>query len=211
MSDHYAATRLRAEAPIDPSLPPTIPFKKILKSQIARFHSYVDRIAGPDACWPWLGKPNKEGYGRINFVGDVYLAHRVAFYLSGQELLPGKMVCHRCNNRICCNPSHHYAGDKKTNGKDMVEAGRCGHMTHPHRVRRGENNGNSVLNDIQVVEARDLYAFGYAASFLAKKYGIDYTNMVRAITGVNYSHLPSATQLRSGRQDASRIAVTGLV
>jgi hypothetical protein len=62
-----------------------------------------------ESCWPWTGKPNAAGYGRINKGrrGDgVILAHR-AVYEALVGLIPDDLVIdHLCRNPICVNPWH---------------------------------------------------------------------------------------------------------
>src|SRR5574342_701445 len=70
------------------------------------FWSRVDRSAGPDACWPWLGARNPKGYGRRHFRGAVTLAHRVAFILTKGKIPEGHTIDHLCRNRACQNPAH---------------------------------------------------------------------------------------------------------
>lgn len=88
------------------------------------FWKKVDRSGGVDACWPWLRALTDQGYGTLSIGGGkTDRSHRVALRLSGIEVSSGAVVCHRCNNTRCCNPSHLYVGDAKTNAADMVASG----------------------------------------------------------------------------------------
>lgn len=81
---------------------------KMSPEAIAKFWAKVDKSGGPDACWPWLGRCNRDGYGHAYVTGhraDVR-AHRVACALVGMEQPEGLEADHRCNNRPCCNPAH---------------------------------------------------------------------------------------------------------
>jgi hypothetical protein len=60
------------------------------------------RVAGPDDCWPWLGRTDGNGDG----VYDGRTAHRYAYELAGRLLPSGASLEHRCGNRWCVNPHH---------------------------------------------------------------------------------------------------------
>lgn len=84
---------------------------------VARFWAKVDRSGGPDACWPWTGSLNGNGYGLFSFERRSVRAHRFAFLLAHGEF-PRQMTDHTCHNgsgcrggracphRACCNPRH---------------------------------------------------------------------------------------------------------
>ena len=60
-----------------------------------------------DACWPWLGTLNSDGYGVFRVKGRQYRAHRVAYMdATGNDPGTGYVVDHTCRNRACCNPRH---------------------------------------------------------------------------------------------------------
>ncbi len=78
-----------------------------------RFWHYVDKSAGPDACWPWTGGIQSEGYGAFYWQGKKIGAHVLAYLLAnGLEVMPENTphVDHvrakGCRMRHCCNPAH---------------------------------------------------------------------------------------------------------
>lgn len=91
---------------------------------IARFWLYVDKSAGPDACWPWTRatrggnhsehrKRGRKGiYGAFWFLGRVEYAHRIAYMVTKGEIPEGFEVDHECESIVgvaeplCCNPAH---------------------------------------------------------------------------------------------------------
>jgi hypothetical protein len=93
-----------------------------------RFWSYVDKSPGPDACWPWTGSLQTEGYGVIYWKGRQALAHRIAYLLERGEV-PRDMphVDHvralGCRLRNCCNPAHLEAVTQAENNR-RAPAGR---------------------------------------------------------------------------------------
>ena len=95
------------------------------RSLADRLWGRVDRSAGPDGCWPWLGCLNRTGYGQIaDEEGALQLTHRVALSLSlGRPLTA--FALHHCDNPPCCNPAHLYEGTQADNIRDMVARGRA--------------------------------------------------------------------------------------
>jgi len=71
-------------------------------------------------CWGWLGAKTN-GYGSVptGVAKQWRYAHRVSFELHKGS--PKNLVCHKCDNRECCNPEHLYDGTYSQNSKDMVE------------------------------------------------------------------------------------------
>lgn len=93
--------------------------------QEAKFWALVDRGA-EGACWLWTAGQSGDGYGihRLRFYFRDS-AHRIAFAL-GNGVEPGEgHVCHTCDVPLCCNPSHLFLGDAKTNALDKVQKGRA--------------------------------------------------------------------------------------
>jgi len=98
-----------------------------------RFWSKVQH-GSTDACWPWLHSTTKKGYGKFNFNGKGWMAHRLAWAIHHQrEPLPDEAVCHQCDTPACCNPTHLWVGSRKDNLRDMVAKGRHG-ATRPRAL-----------------------------------------------------------------------------
>lgn len=63
------------------------------------------KVDGP--CWLWQGRRNRNGYGRVRWLGKEPVVHRLIFELVRMVDIPDKHVLdHRCEIRNCCNPGH---------------------------------------------------------------------------------------------------------
>ena len=117
--------------------------KNILETFCTRYD--IDPNTG---CWNWNGKAKVSiGYGRINYNGKSYLAHRFSMMIHGKDPT-GYFVCHHCDNPKCVNPEHLYLGDAKTNAADAIKRGRW-------RTQYGDSNRSSKLTSADVILIRD--------------------------------------------------------
>lgn len=83
-----------------------------------RFWRNVDCSGGPDACWPWKGAVDNNGYGQSKHAhgGKSMRAHRLAWEITFGEIPTGAIIMHLCNNRKCCNVfTHLQLGTQKDN------------------------------------------------------------------------------------------------
>jgi len=55
---------------------------------------------------------------------------------------PGLWILHKCDNRLCVNPEHLYAGTRRDNSNDVITRGRL----------RGSKNTHSILNENMILE-----------------------------------------------------------
>lgn len=98
---------------------------ELSQKQKDKFWARVDKSAGDNCCWPWTkGRCKKRGYGKVNYKNRQYKSHRIAYMLSIGPISDGLLICHHCDNPPCCNPSHLYQGNYKTNAEDTIARGR---------------------------------------------------------------------------------------
>lgn len=91
--------------------------------------SAVDLVTG---CRVWLlstaGGQKKDGVGYGYFfwsqTGKWTYAHRAAHEVWVGPIPEGLFVLHSCNNTLCIEPAHLYAGTPLRNMQDMVQSGR---------------------------------------------------------------------------------------
>ncbi len=81
-------------------------------------------IQSDNACWPWLGNRDKDGYGRMMTKHNKARVPRVVYMIfSGSDPYPLDIL-HSCDNPPCCNPRHLSAGTAADNNRDMCAKGR---------------------------------------------------------------------------------------
>lgn len=100
------------------------------KQFLSRFWSCVDVNGNRGSCWEWKLCPSAVGYGRIGYQNLVFYAHRIAWIVTHGLIPEGLLVCHKCDNRLCCNPDHLFLGSRLDNVQDMVTKGRNASGTH---------------------------------------------------------------------------------
>lgn len=147
-----------------------------------RFWSRVDKSAGDDTCWPWTAAKLPNGYGAAWREGRSQKAHRVAWELTFGSIPAGSLICHHCDNRLCCNPSHLYAGSHWDNTQDMV--------------RRGRHNrdGKAHLTPSQVLEIRRRHALGgVTLQQLGDEFGVTDVCIHFVVTRKTWRHLAPVT------------------
>jgi hypothetical protein len=162
---------------------PTLPV--LTEQQIQRFHAHVVRGA-PDECWPWKTRSRYQspGYGRFKVAGKILMAHRVAHYLATGADPAGQLVCHSCDNRVCCNPAHLFLGTHKDNAADCRAKGRL-------FIPSGENHYNAALTEDQVLQIRDVYYKGqHTLAQLASQFGIIEQTVGYVVRGQTWKDLP---------------------
>lgn len=141
------------------------------------------KVGTLDECWPWIGYVDpRSGYGRIcRAGGSRHDGHRLAYELFNGPIPEGIFVCHQCDNRPCCNPSHLFLGTIVDNRNDCVTKGR-------HAF--GERQWLSKLTAEDVRTIRATYVKGkaplkseFSGNALARRFGVTPTIISRIISG----------------------------
>lgn len=145
---------------------------KIIKDPVERFWANVNILPTPSGCMEWSGRKNYKGYGIMKVNSKSVQAHRFSWELHNLSEIPvGLCVCHRCDNRVCINPSHLFLGTVQENNADRDQKG---------RKALGEVNGKSKLTEEEVKKIKQLFSEGISDSEVARRYNV-WHSTIRAI------------------------------
>jgi hypothetical protein len=137
-------------------------------------------------CWNWEGPIDslkKGGYGIVyDRETGIQRTHRLMWHYCYGGIPKGMWILHTCDNPRCVRPSHLYLGTNKENVRDRVTRGRGAY---------GIRNGGGVkLNDVKVVEMRQMYATGkFTKAHLSRVFGITDVHVNRIVNGRNWKHI----------------------
>jgi len=148
-----------------------------------RMAAQTDTTGGPDACWRWIGAVSDTGYGHVGLGGrggGTTKAHRAAWSLVNGPIPAGTDICHRCDNRLCVNPSHLFAGSRLDNMRDAVSKG---------RQARGNMKPFAKFTPDTVRELRFDRDRGMTQAALAHKYGVAASSVQQIVEGRSWRHV----------------------
>ncbi len=119
-------------------------------------------------AWPF-GRDGHE-YGAVMVKGKMAVVHRVAWGMTFGPIPEGLACCHRCDNPPCFNPYHLFLGTQLDNIRDAISKGRFKNLPENEK---GSLNGNSKLNERDIIKIREIYATGDVSQYaIAKMYGV---------------------------------------
>ena len=150
------------------------------RTAIVRFESKL--IHSPNGCWEYQGSLSTNGYGIFWFEGANVYAHRFAFEEYNGPIPDRMLVCHKCDNRRCCNPDHLFVGDYSDNANDMIAKGRG-------PKNRGEDNNYVAITQVIAQSIKDQLKTGKSKKLIANDLGVKYHHVTNIAYGNAWSWL----------------------
>jgi hypothetical protein len=152
-------------------------------------------IGGPDDCWLWTGAQlgsngrhdeQRSGYGYMwveRQKKSVYV-HRVAWAYEYGDFHDVLVVCHHCDNPICCNPKHLFLGTRGANNRDRARKGR-GRESR----QNGEDNPCAKLTEADVRQIVARVEAGESQSIVGADFGIQQPQVSRLVHRASWAHI----------------------
>lgn len=131
-----------------------------------------------EGCWEFIGAKDSDGYGRIWYINNTLMAHRVSWIIHNGLIPDGLFVLHKCDNPPCCHPDHLELGTAEANTKDMLAKGR-------YKIIRA-----CKLTGEQAAEIKASLAKGGSRIALSKQFNISLGAIDAIKHGRNWRHLP---------------------
>ena len=129
----------------------------------------------PNLCWEWKGAQKQNGYGNVRLKKENVSAHRYAYMILVGNPPDGMDICHTCDNRLCVNPDHLFAGTRKDNMQDAKMKGRTSGGSRFHLTR----------DQVEVIVER--IKSGHSSRLIANDMGIGYGTVSNIKNGRTYS------------------------
>lgn len=144
-----------------------------------QFWKRVDK-SNIDGCWLWTGSFQRYGIFHVSRKYQPRRAHRVSWMIHYGLIPKNMLVCHKCDNPPCVNPTHLFLGSITDNHRDMEIKG---------RIARGNKHGNSKITEQDVREIRQLSTAGIRGSAIAKQFGLTKENVNLIIARKAWRHV----------------------
>lgn len=103
-------------------------------------------------CLEWTGKL-RLGRPKISLYGSPFFAYIISCeYGNGRQKLEDEQVLHKCNNEICCEPTHLEFGSNEDNAMDALSFGVSKRFKLNYEkaetIRQTFKNGNTTIKEI---------------------------------------------------------------
>ena len=153
-----------------------------------RHSSKIELVPGID-CWVWTAATGAGGYGRVSLRGSPEMAHRAAYEAASGPIPKGKVIRHKCGNRMCVRTSHLQIGTKADNARDTAEM----FMTV------------TKLTASDVRGIRDDYNHGLPISDISRRYGIAFGSVYPIVCYKSFSWIDPDKKGQHKRRIVTRL------
>lgn len=149
---------------------------------IDRFKSKMSK-PNNNGCILWNGA-KRIGYGCITICNKgkykLHSAHRISYELFIGKITKNKIVCHKCDNKLCVNPNHLFIGTHKQNTQDMI---------NKKRHSYGEKQGSSKLKTKEVIKIKKMLKKGIYQRIIAEKFNVCKSTIYTIKNNINWKHI----------------------
>lgn len=138
-------------------------------------------------CWNWKFKNSRckeDRAGTFSLNGKVMIAYRASYIMHIGPIPDGLIICHTCDNGLCVNPSHLWAGTYADNRNDALAKGR-------DATAKGGQKPNAVLTEEDVRRVRRELSFGKRGtlSSLSRELGVSHSTIQDIFLGKTWKHV----------------------
>lgn len=156
--------------------------ENIIQSKYAHTIKNIEYYINDNNCWICISHAtDKDGYPKIRR-NNKYL--RLSRYIYKQKygfIDNSKFVMHECDNPSCINPKHLKLGTHQENMDDRQ---------NKNRQPYGENNGSSILTEIQVHEiCKLLEEKKYTQKYIGSKYNVNNSTISNIVRGAAWKYI----------------------
>lgn len=121
-------------------------YREIPDMSEEQIKDFWSKIRKTETCWIWSSYTNKAGYGVYGMNKTRYIVPRVMYFIQHGDVNPYLMVCHKCNNPICCNPDHLYLDVASGNTQYSYDSGRKPLIGVEHGMSKLTSTDVKLLN-----------------------------------------------------------------
>ncbi len=115
-----------------------------------------------------------------NGVQHAFKVHRFSYEHFIGHIPDGKLICHKCDVRSCCNPDHLFLGTQSDNMQDMVRK---------QRGLVGEKSAKTNFTEADILRIYRYVDAGLTRKEIAEKFGVADVTISHIATGRNWKHL----------------------
>lgn len=133
-------------------------------------------------CWEWQG--STAAAGRAYHKGQY--AYRLSYEIFVGPIPDGLQINHHCDNPLCVNPEHIYAGTQKQNTADALARGRL--VLPP--VRRGGQHPHGHPDDLFAAVRAECAAGLLTKREIADRFGLPWATVNNWARGSRFGHDP---------------------
>lgn len=153
---------------------------------IERLTSLIKFPKNENDCAVWTGSPDQQGYGKIGRIVNGHKLtlrpHRVVYELYFGPVDSSIGILHICDNPLCCNILHLFAGSQLDNMRDKVTK---------DRQAKGEKNGRSKLTNLEVAKIKYLLNNGEMQKIIARKFNVSEYTISAIKSEKMWKHIPN--------------------